>query len=141
MCTHDDGRLIRGARPSADDVAHVVGADVVQAERSEALGDLRAAQVLGARGRRNLRERDLRVDDPLVVRGEASAGRRETREEIGRRGGSGHVASAHALSMACRGRSAQVRRRGISIGGGAHCASRIAHGAHQRPRLPIHSRH
>ena len=135
VCADQHGRLTRGAGSRRDHVADGIDAYVVQTERLEPLRHLGAARVLRAGGRGDLGQRDLRVDDPVVVGGEPGAGGREACEEVGRRGGTDHVAGTHALSMAgpdpgarCRGADRSPR------GCGMRYARRVRGDAHQRPR-------
>src|SRR5665647_2004821 len=104
MGADDDGHRVGVAIACAEHVADVVDADVSKTEGAKPLGDRRTARLLGAGGSGNLREGDLRAEQPLVVCGEAGAGRSESREKRGRLAAWGKPlgAGTHALSMATR---------------------------------------
>jgi hypothetical protein len=101
MRADQHGRLTRGAGPGRDHVADVVGVHVVQPERLESLRH-HAPRACSAPVGAGISESAICVwRTRFIRRREARAGRRQAREQVGRRGGGGHVAGAHALSIAC----------------------------------------
>ena len=71
MRADDDRRQVADADRAADDVADGVGVDVAQPAVAEAARDPLAALLLFAGRRRDLRDRDLRAHDRVIVRGQA----------------------------------------------------------------------
>ena len=88
-----------GSAARSDDVAYSVRVDVAQSDRLEAIRDRCCALALGTRGRRDLREVDLCLQQPLVGRREQRAGWCQSGEELGQRVSGRLVVGAHWLSM------------------------------------------